>query len=273
HAIQIDEMGLPDVSQDRAPSTPLEDQDLTTRDLFRLSSLTRGAVFRTVGSATPFERIAREMSGYYLLGFEPQGTDRNGKDHVIDVKVGRPGVTVRARRALPLAAPRDQREILAATLRSPLPAIELPLRVTTYAARDTAAGKVRVVVSGEIGRGGTSPAGLAVAFALVDDKGKVAGSSFQRVPDDAVATSDGPVPYLGAAAVEPGHYTLKLPVVDSPGRRGSVEHPVRAALTTVGPIEVSDLVLAAPPSGPGASLRPGVDAATDPGAVAGPGPL
>ena len=246
--IQIDESALPDPSLDRAPTTPLEDQDLTTRDLYRLSSLTRGAVFRTVGSATPFERIAREISGYYLLGFEPQGTDRNGKDHVIDVKVGRPGVTVRARRALPLAAPRDQREILAATLRSPLPAIELPLRVTTYAARDTAAGKVRVVVSGEIGRGGTSPAGLAVAFALVDDKGKVAGSSFQRVPDDAVATSDGPVPYLGAAAVEPGHYTLKLAAVDSRGRRGSVEHPVRAALTTVGPIEVSDLVLAAPPS-------------------------
>ena len=117
-----------------------------------------------------------------MLGFEPQGADRNGKDHVIDVKVPRPGVTVRARRALPLAAPRDQREILAATLRSPLPAIELPLRVTTYAARDTAAGKVRVVVSGEIGRGGTSPAGLAVAFALVDDKGKVAGSSFQPGP-------------------------------------------------------------------------------------------
>jgi hypothetical protein len=108
-----------------------------------------------------------------------------------------------------------------------------------------------------------------VAFALMDDKGKVAGSSFQRVPDDAVTTSDGPVPYLGAAVVEPGHYTLKLAVVDSRGRRGSVEHPVRAALTTIGPVEVSDLVLAAPPSGPGATLRPGVEAAIDAGAVVG----
>jgi VWFA-related protein len=267
--IHIDESGMPDPSLDRAPSTPLEDQDLTTRDLYRLSSLTRGAVFRTVGSSTPFERIAREISGYYLLGFEPQGTDRNGKDHVIDVKVPRPGVTVRARRALPLAAPRDQRDILAATLRNPLPAIELPLRVTTYASRDAASGKVRVVVSGEIGRGGTSPAGMAVGFALLDDKGKVAGSSFQRVPDDAAPRSDGPVPYLGAAMVEPGHYTLKLAAVDARGRRGSVQHPVRAALTAVGPVEVSDLILAEPASGPGAVLRPGVDVAIDAGAVVG----
>jgi VWFA-related protein len=266
--IHIDETGMPDASRADAAPTVLEDSSLTTSDLYRLASLTRGAVFGTVGSAAPFERIAREISGYYLVGFEPQGSDRDGKDHVVDVKVARPGLTVRARRALPMAAPPlAQKELLASTIRNPQVALELPLRVTTYCSRDAASGKVRVIVSAEVGRGGTSPAGLAVGFALVDDKGKVSASSYQRVGDEVAATTDGPVSYLGSTSVEPGRYVLKLAAIDSRGRRGSVEHPVRAILTTIGPFEVSDLVVGPPPRTPGTSLRPGVETAIDAGAA------
>ena len=268
--IRIDETGIADASRSEAPATVLEDSSITTSDLYGLATLTRGGVFSTVGSAAPFERIAREISGYYLVGFEPQGNDRDGKDHTVDVKVARPGVTVRARRALPMAAPAlAQKDLLLSTIRNPQVALELPLRVTTYSSRDAASGKVHVLVSAEIGKGGTSPAGLAVGFALVDDKGKVVGSSYQRVADDAVATTDGPVSYLGSTSVDPGRYVLKLAAIDARGRRGSVEHPVRATLTTIGPFEVSDLVVAPPPSAPGASLRPGVEAAIDAGAAIG----
>ena len=177
--IHIDERGMADPSRSEAAATVLEDDSITTSDLYSLATLTRGAVFSTMGSAAPFERIAREISGYYLLGFEPQGSDRDGKDHVVDVKVPRPGLTVRARRALPMAGPRlEPRELLASTLRSAQLALELPLRVTTYSVRDAASGKVLVIVSAEVGRGGTSPTGLAVGFALVDGKGKVAASSY-----------------------------------------------------------------------------------------------
>jgi VWFA-related protein len=266
--IHIDETGMPDASRSEAAPTVLEDSSLTTSDLYRLATLTRGAVFSTIGSAAPFERIAREISGYYLVGFEPRGSDRDGKDHVVDVKVPRPGLTVRARRALPMAAPAlEQKELLASTIRNPQVALELPLRVTTYSSRDAASGKVRVLVSAEVGRGGTPAGGLAVGFALVDDKGKVAASSYQRVADDATATTDGPVSYLGSTSVDPGRYVLKLAAIDSRGRRGSVEHPVRASLTTIGPFEVSDLVVAPPPRQAGTSLRPGVETAIDAGAV------
>jgi hypothetical protein len=122
-----------------------------------------------------------------------------------------------------------------------------------------------VIVSAEVGRGGTSPTGLAVGFALVDGKGKVAASSYQRVADDAAASADGPVTYLGRASVEPGRYTLKLAAIDARARRGSVEHPVRALLTTIGPIEVGDLVVGPPSSRTGLSLRPGVEATIDTG--------
>jgi VWFA-related protein len=268
--IHIDERGMADPSRAEALTTPVEDFDLVNRDLFRLSSLTRGAVFSTTGSAMPFQRIAREISAYYLLGFEPQPADRDGKDHTIDVAVRRPDATVRARRALPFDTPRlDPREVLAGMMRSALPAVELPLRVTTYASRDAGTGKVRVVVSAEVGRGATAAAGLGVGFALVDEKGRVAASSFQRVDEEATGGGDGPVAYLGSAAVDPGRYTLKLAAVDARGRRGSVEHPVKAALTTLGPLEVSDLLVAPPAARPAMSLRPAVDATSDAGAIVG----
>jgi hypothetical protein len=120
-------------------------------------------------------------------------------------------------------------------------------------------------VSAEVGRGGTPAGGLAVGFALVDDKGKVAASSYQRVRTTRPATTDGPVSYLGSTSVDPGRYVLTLAAIDSRGRRGSVEHPVRASLTTIGPFEVSDLVVAPPPRQAGTSLRPGVETAIDAG--------
>jgi tetratricopeptide (TPR) repeat protein len=41
-----------------------------------------------------------------------------------------------------------------------------------------------------------------------------------------------------------GSHTLKIAVVDDRGRRGSVEHSFRAALTPVGPIRATDLLIA-----------------------------
>ena len=118
---------MPDASRAQAAPTVLEDSSITTSDLYRLATLTRGAVFSTIGSAAPFERIAREISGYYLVGFEPQGNDRDGRDHTVDVKVPRPGLTVRARRALPMAAPSSRAEgPPVSTIRNPQVALELP---------------------------------------------------------------------------------------------------------------------------------------------------
>ena len=45
-----------------------------------------------------FARLALELSGYYLLGFEPESGDRDGKPHRIKVTVpGRSAVDIRAR--------------------------------------------------------------------------------------------------------------------------------------------------------------------------------
>ena len=46
---------------------------------------------RSIGNAdNAFARLALELSGYYLLGFEPESVDRDGKPHRIKVTVPGP---------------------------------------------------------------------------------------------------------------------------------------------------------------------------------------
>ena len=54
-----------------------------------------------------FERLSAELSGYYLLGFEPEASDRDGRDHSISVSVNRPDVAIRARPQFTFGAARQ----------------------------------------------------------------------------------------------------------------------------------------------------------------------
>ena len=56
---------------------------------------------------TAFERIVRDNSGYYVLAYYPPSDKRDGKFHKIEVRVTRPGLTVRARRGY--VSPRGNR--------------------------------------------------------------------------------------------------------------------------------------------------------------------
>jgi len=76
------------------------DSDFGLGDLFRLAQRS-GAEYRRLKSVedvrSAFVSIADELHLQYLLGFVPAAFD--GKRHEIDVRVRRPGVTVRARKA------------------------------------------------------------------------------------------------------------------------------------------------------------------------------
>jgi Ca-activated chloride channel family protein len=76
-----------------------------SRDLRKISDETGGGYFellKTVDLAPTFTRVAQELRSQYLIGFAPASLD--GKVHKLEVKVTRPGMTVRARRSY-LAAP------------------------------------------------------------------------------------------------------------------------------------------------------------------------
>jgi Ca-activated chloride channel family protein len=76
-----------------------------SRDLRRIAEETGGGYFelkQTSELAPTFTRVAQELRSQYLIGFAPAQLD--GKVHKLDVRVNRPGMTVRARRSY-LAAP------------------------------------------------------------------------------------------------------------------------------------------------------------------------
>ena len=69
-----------DASQRGLQAQPAADRTLQEQGLDRLATATRGDVFRIMSNSDfAFQRLALELSGYYLLGFEPEsGGPRGG---------------------------------------------------------------------------------------------------------------------------------------------------------------------------------------------------
>jgi VWFA-related protein len=242
-----------DAAFSRTEAADFEDRETEAAGLYDLAGLTRGSVLQVVGSGeSAFRRIAEELAGYYMLGLDPEGEDRDGRSHEVRLRVTRPTVTVRARGVLniPIRPPAAQ-DLLAAALRSPLVDRGLPIRATTYALRDGATGKVRLLVAARVGRA-VRP--LSVGFAVSSPTGKVAAS---RAYEGITGGEGEWVDFTGEAVVDPATYSLRLAAVDASGRRGSVEHTVKAALVSAGGLEISDLVLA--PTLDRGAVRPAVD--------------
>jgi VWFA-related protein len=235
-----------DASQARATSSASDDRLLSQAGLDQLAASARGTVFGAAGSGEGvFDRIARELTGYYLVGFEPEPGDRDSRDHDLRVRVGAPGVTVRARRSVRIPAPGAEpgaRQRLTEALRSPFVAPDVALRVATWSTRADGPG-LRLLLEAELGKDDAPPP-AALAYVVLDAKGEVAASGFRELA--------GARRFLGAAQVPPGHYTLKLAALDARGRIGSVSHELEAGLRQGGGLEASDLILGDPAAAGGA---------------------
>jgi VWFA-related protein len=263
-AIYVLHMETPmfEAAEDRPSPTFLRDVQLRGDGLARVAGATRGAVFRLAGSdPAPFERINTELSGYYLLAFEPTVRDRDGKVHRIEVSLTRGTGLIRARSAfrMPVAAPtaRSRQEELVGLLRGARVSAELPIRVSTYTyAAD--AGRLRVVVSAETDAAEGPAAQVLIGYVLTNSSGVIAASGAQL-------TSGGR--YAFSTLVPPGTYALRVAALDPLDRRGVVERPFAAAIESFKGLRVSDLILA-PPANPGEPLHPLVHHASGPRLVA-----
>ena len=140
----------------------------------------------STSGAGVFDRIARELTGYYLLSFEPTEADQTSRDRRIKVEVKRRGLTVRARStyavtdaAANLAAltPLEQVKSL---LAAPLPTAGLPMRVATYSVANPQDERVRVDYLAEIGDAATEPAEWPVGIIVADDRGQDRWSATRR---------------------------------------------------------------------------------------------
>lgn len=241
------------------------DIDLAQEGLGLIAGMARGTVFRVSARADyAFNRLALELSGYYLLSFEPEAGDRDGNRHKIKIGVpGRRNIDVRARPDFAVNRSRamTNEEMLAETLRSPLPATDIGLKVATYTFKDVTTPKLRLVIASDIDRSLNGSDKVALAYVLLDDNGTLVSSQMEPEITTPIRPASKAQTFFGAVLVDPGTYTLKLAVVDSQGRRGSVSHPFQAKLTTIGQIRLTDLLIAEHTGGSGtAAINPAVSA-------------
>jgi VWFA-related protein len=260
---------LYDVELGRTSPTREADQTLLAEGMEQLIGLGRGSVYPVaVNAGAVFSRLALEMSGYYLITFEPEAADRDGRTHDIAVDVARSGLTVRARKqfsAEPLDSSKPVDDVLTDTMRSALPAADFDLKLTTFAYRDDASGRVKVIIGAEIDRS-FNPAGpLALGYTVRRDNGTPAAADVEKSLVPAAGQEGRPQHYMTAVVLDPGPYSIKLAVVDDKGHRASVSRTFHARLTSAGQIRIGELMLARP--GGGSSLKPVIDTRVDTAAV------
>jgi len=236
-----------DAARTRPAMTYSDDRALLEEGLYLMTGVTRGDVFRVVSNSDfAFQRLALELSGYYLLSFEPEAGERNGRPHDIQVNVRRKGVTVRSRRQFTIG-PTVVKTVggdITALLREPLPISEIPIKVTTYSFRETHSDRIRLLIAAEIDQAPTTAGDLSIGYVLVDFDRKLAASQLDtKLPPIAQRVGHSQR-YFSTAVIDRGRYTLKLAALDEAGRRGTIERVVRAQLNLAGPLQVTDLLIA-----------------------------
>jgi hypothetical protein len=222
-------------------STPLADSYLHSGPLETLAAMTGGGSFRAeVGADAAFERLGRELSGFYRIAIEKDPGDAEGKDRRMKVQVTRPGSTVRAREVFDVHTyeDRDWAARLGSAMEGPVTANEISLRVTNYVSQDFEdPSKIKLLISGEASR---VQAGDATVRVLISDLlGKrVAGGDMPLTH-----SNEDTLPFSTNVSVAPGAYIVRVGMMDSAGRVGSVDHRADARDIRLGPLSATGPVL------------------------------
>ena len=190
-----------------------------------------------------FDRIVRDNSSYYVLAYYPPSTNPDGRFHRIEVKVNRPGLTVRARRGY--AAPRavsststktatpartgGMPQELSDAMNSLLPVSGLTMRVFAApfkGSKRNASVMIGIEVSGDnLGLG--SDRKLDLAFMALDRNAKVFGAWHDSLPlnlpaENRTAVEQRGIRVLDRLELPPGRYRLRAAALDAQKRVGSV---------------------------------------------------
>jgi hypothetical protein len=260
--LQIDTTD-PNAGERAASATRNEDREVLRDGLEAMAGMARGDMLRIV--STPdlvFQRLALELSGYYLLGFEPQPGDRDTRPHKIKIDVRRRDVEVHARRefSVPATTAPTSEHLLLDALRSPLLIPDIGLTLTTYVFRDPESPRLKLILAADVDRSANPDGQYSLAYVVVDSNGKPVANQLEKTLKTPVRPDTHRQTYVGAAFAAPGSYTVKLAVVDDTGRRGSIERSVSAKLNAFGSIQTTELLIA-DNSGPAVGgLTPTVDA-------------
>ncbi len=235
------------------------------------------AVVNTNRLANAFDRIVSENSSYYVLAYYPPNPKRDGKYHNINVRVSRPGVTVRFRKGYaspsgkPPAAPKsDLAPELLEALQSPVPVSGLGMKVFAAPFKG-AAPNASVLVGIELrGRDlNTSASGrVDLALSAVDVRGRMKASTHDTLtlnlrPETKSRVDQNGIRLLNRLNVPPGRYQLRVAAHDvTSGSVGSVLYDLEVPDFSKERIAMSGIVLTSaaamslvPTARPDADLR------------------
>ena len=273
YALRLD-TPLFDITSARTPVSPFADRQAQSEGLEMLAGASRGTLFNVTGSGDAlFDRISSELSGYYLLGVESDGRDKDGKPHPIRIDVPRKGAVVRSRRQLINAASdrpaaRTPRAAAAAALRSPLLSTALPVRVASFALQGPERDRVQLLIHADVGTDYPASRVVSVGYVITDRAGKVVDNTSADMRLLPVMNGvPSPLQYTAGASLAPGDYTMKLAVAEG-DRVGSVEHVIHALLPAASGLTLSELMVGGPLEG-GELLTPTIGYQINFGAVHG----
>lgn len=265
-------MGLSDASIDLQsvdPADPggagldqrgLQNEDRLARESLQTFSGETGgfAVVNTNRLANAFDRIVDENSSYYVLAYVPPNPKRDGKYHNINVRVNRPGVTVRFRKgyANPTGKPPAPTSgtlppDLVEALRSPVPVSGLGMKVFAAPFKGTAP-NASVLMGLELrGRDLTTAANgtVDIAYSAVDARGRSKASSRDTLtlnlrPETKEKVQKDGIRFLNRLELPPGRYQLRIAVHDAGnGASGSILYDLEVPDFSKERIAMSGLVL------------------------------
>ena len=234
------------------------------------------AVVNTNKIANAFDRIVAENSSYYVLAYYPPNPKRDGKYHNINVRLTKPGLTVRFRRGYanpsgkaPTQSKSDLAPELLDALQSPIPVSGLGMKVFAVPFKGTAP-NASVLVGVELrGRDLNTEASGRVDLALgaVDSQGKMKATSHDTLtlnlrPETKSRVAQNGIRLLDRMNIAPGRYQLRVAARDSGGSVGSVLYDLEVPDFSKSRIAVSGVVLTSaatiaqvPTAKPDAELR------------------
>jgi len=216
--------------------------------------------------------IVAENGSFYELAFSPNPLVSDGKLHEFDVKVNRPGVRVRARKAYVAPGAKIEAASLQSTVESAISAgvnvVGLTLRATAMPLTATAKG-VNTAVTVELEYPPSLDGSrriddtLALSLFALDPDGKVKATSSQHLKFAGNAPNDQPIMLLLDAALElPSQpLTLRVGVASQQlGRAGSVQMSIDVPNPSDAKLQIGGVALgvvnASPPALNGKSIAP-----------------
>ena len=259
-------------SDNSISSTDLMEEVRLEHDSLRVLADDTGgfAVLNQNDFRTAFDRILQDNSSYYVLGYYPTNDKRDGRFRNVDVKVLKPGLTVRARKGY--VAPVSGKKKTAAAnekpgttspdlreaLDGPIAVSGLTLQAFPVALRG-AGGKDAIVMAIEVdGRGVTFATGadglfhadLELTSFATDVNGKVKDGTHDELklnlkPQTHAVVSSSGFRVLRRLQVPPGRYQLRVGAREAGGGRvGTVIFDLDAPDFSRAPLAMSGIAIA-----------------------------